>query len=143
MRKIPSGLLALGLLVLAVAACSFNFGGKTGEVHIDKLYAAKDAKGKAGDKTESFSPSDRTVYAVAELTEGKANTPVKLVWYAVDVAGEEKNSKIKDIVVTTDKDEQNIVSGHLTFPQDWPKGKYKVEAYVNDKLEKTVEYAVQ
>ena len=142
MRKLPPGLMAVGLLVLAVAACNFNIG-NGGEVHVDELYAAKDGKGKAGDKVATFSPSDRTVYAVAELTGGKAGTPVKLVWYAADVAGEEKNTKIKDVVFTTDKDEQNIVSGHLTYPEDWPKGKYKVEAYVNDKLEKTVEYNVE
>ena len=142
MRKLPPGLLALGLLVLTVAACNFNFG-TTGEVHVDELYAAKDGRGKAGDKTASFSPSDRTVYAVAELTEGKAGTQVKLVWYAVEAEGEEKNSKIKDVVVTTNDDKQNVVSGHLSIPQDWPKGKYKIEAYVNDKLEKTVEYSVQ
>ena len=142
MRQLPPGLLALGLLVLAVAACNFNVG-NSGEIHVDELYAAKDAQGKAGDKTTSFSPSDKTVYAVAELTGAKAGTQVKLVWYAADVAGQEKNTKIKDIVVTTDNDQQNIVSGHLTLPQDWPKGKYKVEAYVNDKLEKTADYVVQ
>ena len=86
MRQLPPGLLALGLLVLAVAACNFSVG-NSGEIHVDELYAAKDAQGKAGDKTTSFSPSDKTVYAVAELTGAKAGTQVKLVWYAAEVAG--------------------------------------------------------
>jgi hypothetical protein len=141
MRKIPPGLLALALLVSAVVACNFNVGGD-GEVHVDELYAAKDGGGKAGDKTTNFSPSERTVYAVAKLDEAKADTKIKLVWYTLEVEGQDKNTMIKDIEVTTN-DEQNIVYGHLTLPQDWPKGKYKVEAYVNGKLEKTVEYSVQ
>src|SRR5215217_4877235 len=103
MRKIPPGLLALGLLGAAAVACNFNIGntGKVDEVHVDELYAARDAGGKAGDKTESFSPSDKTVYAVAELNGTKADTRVKLVWYTLDVEGEDKNSKIKEVEVKT------------------------------------------
>lgn len=129
------------MVAAAALGCNFNFG-KTGEVHLYELHAAKDAGGKAGDKTASFRPSERTVHAVAELSETKAGTKVKLVWSAVDVAGEEKNTKIKDVEVTTDE-QQNVVHGQLTLPQDWPKGKYKIEAYVNGKLEKTAEYRVE
>jgi hypothetical protein len=35
------------------------------------------------------------------------------------------------------------VHGHLSLPQDWPAGKYKVEVYVNGDLDKTAFYSVR
>ena len=138
--KSYASLLALALLFFAMLACSGKIG--SGDDKIKNLYMAKDSGGSAGDKTSSFSPSDRTVYCVAELNNADAGTKVKFVWIAVDVVDTLKNEKIKDIEYTT-KAMENKVSGHLSYPQDWPKGTYKVEAYVNDKLEKSVEYKVE
>ncbi|HEY0079868.1 MAG TPA: hypothetical protein VGB73_14750 [Pyrinomonadaceae bacterium] len=173
--RVPSGLLALALLVGLVLACSGgggnennatnnnnagnnnasnvnnsngassttnNSNGSTSSVTIDDMYMAKDAGGKYGDKTEDFKPSDRTVYVVAELSGSQAGTKVKFVWTAVDVAGAEKGEQIKDIEYTTGALE-NKINAHLTLPQDWPKGTYKVDAYVNGNLNKSVEYSVE
>jgi hypothetical protein len=167
------GLLALGLLLCAVLACSGGVnvnttgnnannsnspannannsngaGASTSDssnasgVHIDKLYVAKDANGNYGDETTSFSPSDHTVYSVAKLNESSSGTKVKFVWYAEDVEGGKGSQKVQEIEYDT-KALENTISAHLTLPQDWPKGKYKVEAYVNGKLDKTAEYTVE
>ena len=63
---------------------------------------------------------------------------MKFSWWIVDAEGS-KNQKIKDIDYRT-KPLENIVHGHLTLPQDWPIGKYKVQVYVNGDLDKTVNY---
>ncbi|HVF49539.1 MAG TPA: hypothetical protein VNA19_05605 [Pyrinomonadaceae bacterium] len=161
--KFHPGLLALGLLLCAVLACgglgnknqqqaNTNTGASTnaadagqastGAVRIQNIYMAKDdGSGKYGAKTESFSPSDRKVYCVAELNDSTAGTRIKFVWYIVD-AGGAQDEKIKEIEYTTSALE-NKVNGHLTLPQDWPKGKYKVEAYINDNLDKTLDYTVE
>ena len=110
-----------------------------GGVHVEGLYMAKD---KDGDEVKTFSPSDRTVYAVATLSELKAGTKVKFTWYAADVEGQTKDTKVQDIEYTTGSLE-NKVSAHLTLPKDWPKGKYRVETEINGRPDKSVEYTVE
>ena len=78
---------------------------------------------------------------VATLKEAKAGTQMKFSWWIVDADGTQ-DKKIKDIDYTT-KTLENVIHGHLTLPQDWPKGKYKVQVYVNGDLDKTVNYTVQ
>ena len=138
--KIHSGVIALALMLFAVLACSGGDKNSSG-THINDLYMAKDDSGKAGDKVTSFSPSDHKIYAVAKLNTSESGTKTKFIWYVVD-AGGSKNEKIQEINYET-KALENQVSGHLEYPKDWPTGKYKVEAYVNGNLEKTVEYTVE
>jgi hypothetical protein len=166
--KFHSGLLALGLLVSAGLACKFNAGsmnsGNTGTntnaaantntasntanktaaeeaggVHITKIYMAKSQN---GDSVDAFGPSDRTVYCVATLSEPKPGTVVKFTWFAGDVEGIQRNSKIQDLEVTTGPRE-NIVFAHLTAPKDWPTGTYRVETEVNGKDDKEVWYNIK
>lgn len=65
---------------------------------------------------------------------------MRFSWWLMDADGTQ-NEKIKDVDYTT-KALENIVHGHLTRPQDWPQGKYKVEVYVNDSLDKTIPFDV-
>ncbi|HSQ25052.1 MAG TPA: hypothetical protein VLN44_11590, partial [Pyrinomonadaceae bacterium] len=68
-------------------------------------------------------------------------TKVRFIWQAVDVQGS-KNEEIKTIDYTTNSFE-NKVRGHLTLPKDWPTGKYRVEVYINDALDKTIDYTIE
>jgi hypothetical protein len=154
--RIHSGLLALALLLLVVLACtggkngnnsggntnnmnnmnhSSDSGSSTSKVRIDELYMAKDEGGKYGAKTTSYSPSEHKVWAIAKLSESEAGTNIKFIWYLGD-------RKLKELDYTT-KPLEDTVSGHLELPSDWPTGDYKVEAYVNGNLNKTVEYTVE
>ncbi|HEY0004965.1 MAG TPA: hypothetical protein VGB17_09165 [Pyrinomonadaceae bacterium] len=159
------GLLALGLLLAVVLACSGgsnnnnnNNGNNANNANnannsnssrsstsggrIDELYMAKEENGAAGDRTDSFSSSDKTVYVVAQLNKAESGTKIKFTWYAVDVAGEPKNSKIKDIEYSTGALE-NKITAHLTLPKEWPKGSYRVETTVNGTPDKSIEYTVE
>jgi len=165
MRHHP-GWLAAGLLLFAVLACNLSKNSNNSndsnrnandnkastnapktnrpanaDVYVDKVYMAKDKGGEPGDETTTFEPGDRTIHCVAELNKAKRGTQVKLVWKAVDVEGE-KNGDIKTIDYTT-KSFENKVHGHLTLSYDWPKGKYRVELYINDNLDKTIDYSVE
>ena len=148
--------LAAGLLVFVVLAC--NLGKKTTNSNsnsnssstaeqgsgsaIKEMHMAKDnGKGAPGDETDSFAPSDRTIHAVATLREAKAGTQMKFAWWIVDVEGT-KNKKIQEIDYKTGPLE-NVVHGHLTYPQDWPSGKYKVQVFVNGDLDKTAAYVIE
>jgi hypothetical protein len=163
--RLHPGLLALGLLIVAALACknavnvnvgnagggnaantsgASNSGGKTaaeeaGGVYLKELYMSKS---QSGDKVDAFSPSDRTVYVIGHLSEAKPGTKVKFTWFAGDVEGYQRNSKVKDLEVTTGPLE-DIVMAHLTLPQDWPTGSYRVETEVNGKADKEVWYNIK
>ena len=109
---------------------------------IKEIHMAKDdGNGAPGEKTTTFDSSDRTLHAVATLKESKAGTGMKFSWWIVDADGTQ-NKKIKDIDYTT-KALENIIHGHLTLPQRWPAGKYKVQVYVNDNLDRTIPFTVE
>jgi hypothetical protein len=154
--------LAAGLLVFAVLACNLgklktstntNTNSNTNATAgsdtelgsgfaIKEIHMAKDdGSGSPGDETNSFEPGDRTIHCVVRLNEAKAGTQMKFAWWIVDAEGA-KNEKIKEIDYKT-RALENVVHGHLTLPQDWPSGKYKVQVYVNGDLDKTVMYTVQ
>ncbi len=108
---------------------------------IKQAHMAKDnGKGGPGDKTDTFGPADRTIHCVVELAEPSAETKIRYSWWVVEAEGA-KNEKIEDIEYTT-RPEDRVVHGHLTLPNDWPPGKYKVDVYVNGNLEQSVDYNV-
>jgi hypothetical protein len=125
------------------AATNTNTDSDTGSGEfIQDIHMAKDnGRGAPGDQTDSFEPGDHTVHSVVKLKQAKSGTKMKFSWWIVDAEGS-KNQKIKDIDYST-RPLENIVHGHLTLPQDWPIGKYKVQVYVNGNLDRTVEYEVR
>ena len=107
---------------------------------IKQVHMAKDnGKGGPGEETDTFGPADKTIHCVVELAEPNANTKIRYSWWVVEAEGENnekvQNEKIEDVDYTTKPDDR-IVHGHLTVPDDWPPGKYKVDIYVNGNLEK-------
>jgi hypothetical protein len=154
--------LAAGLLVFVLLACNLGKNANTGSSNansnsnsdtmaeadtgsgnfIKEIHMAKDdGNGAPGERTNTFDPGDRTVHCVTSLKEAKSGTAMKFSWWIVDADGT-KNQKIKDIDYKT-RALENVVHGHLTLPQDWPQGKYKVQVYINGDLDKTVFYSVQ
>lgn len=155
--------LAAGVLLCVVLACNLskntnnsnnsNNSNKTnsnttaepdlgsGNAIQDVHMAKDDGDGKPGTETDTFEPADRTVHCVTRLKQAKSGTQMRFVWWIVD-ADNTQNQKIKDIDYRT-RALENIVHGHLTVPQDWPIGKYKVQVYVNGDLDKTAFYSVR
>jgi hypothetical protein len=145
--------LALGLLLFVVLACNLsknkNSNSNTNvnsgtnrpanaEVYTDEVYAAKSEDGAA---TSTFAPSDRTVHVVVKLNKMKAGTDVKFVWIAADVEGV-TNKQLRTFEYTT-KTLENKISAYLRWPQDWPRGRYRVEVYINGNLDRTIYYEVE
>lgn len=162
MKQHPAWL-AAGLLVFVVLAC--NMGkrtanvnvntngnanrGSSGEIedtgsgtHIEEINMARDnGRGDPGDETTTFRPSDHKIHCIVKLKEAKAGTGMRFSWWVVDSDGTQ-NKKIKDIDYTT-RARENIVHAHLSLPDEWPTGNYKVQVYVNGDLDKTVAYTVE
>lgn len=146
---------AFGLLLCVVLACNLsknknsnvnvnvniNSGSNrpaNAEVYTEEVYAAKSEDGEA---TSTFSPSDRTVHVIINLNKAKSGTDVKVVWFADEVEGA-SNKELKTLEYTTKAFDRKI-PGYLRWSQDWPKGRYKVEVYINGNLDRTIYYEVQ
>lgn len=146
--------LAAGLLIFAVLACNLSKNNNNGsnangnsnrpasaDVYVEQLHMAKDDNGEPGASTTSFSPSERKVHVVITLNKQKAGTLVRVVWVAAN-AGGLKNKQLKTLDYTTKAADKEI-PGYLLWREDWPRGEYKVEVYLNGVLDKTVNYTVE
>lgn len=109
--------------------------------NIDDIFMARDHNGQPGESGEIFGPDDRTIHSVAKLKAAPPSTKVRFSWWIVSAQGAE-NEKIRDLDYTT-KQADEVVHSHLSLPNDWPPGKYKVDVYVNDNLDKTINFAVE
>jgi len=129
-------LLLLCTLALSVAACSAS----TANIS-EATLAHGFADGKAIDATSSFASTDNPFHYVVTLSNAPDDTKVKAVWTIVDAgAGQFKDQKLDETLLQS-------AGGTLDFTlkgnQEWPKGKYKVELYLNDKLDRSADFEVQ
>ncbi len=124
---------ALAALAAFALACSFS----ATTANIPEAYMASDAEGSI--QTTVY-PQDATFYAVARLANAPEDTEVRAVWIGVDVEGEEPNTQIHEVSITS-------ADGYLTFDlfNDllWPLGDYRVDLYINGELETSIDFQVQ
>jgi hypothetical protein len=125
--------LAALCMLLITASCSFS----VSTARVENAHTARDQVGK--DPTSQFAPSD-AFFLAGDLANASDDTRLKTVWTAVEAQGVDPNMLIKESEVTGG-------SGPFWFTLtstsgQWPAGKYKVELYMNDKLEQTLEFQV-
>lgn len=124
------------MLAMAAAACSASFSVSTANIRSAKLSANE----SGSPEITMFRPDDFTVYCIVDLANAPSDTVVKSVWTAVDVEGVDANTLIDEVSLTSG---DSILTFDLTNSQPWPVGKYKVDLYLNDKLNRTLEYQVR
>jgi tetratricopeptide (TPR) repeat protein len=113
----------------------------TGDLVLDRVYMARNYPAAAADITTNFLASDRVIHCIAELNQARAGTQVRFIWKTVSV-GSSQNEPFKTVDYTT-KAGESRVHGNLSLPNDWPRGTYKVEIYINNALAKSVNYSIQ
>lgn len=131
MKKPFSFLIAL--LILTALACSFN----VSTVNISEAKLAKDPDGNQ--PTATFA-QDEAFYCVVELANAPDDTKVKAAWTVVEAQDMDPNVLIDETEITTG---DGKIHFDLTNDKLWPAGKYKVELYLNDKLDRTLEFQVE
>jgi len=131
-------LIALAVLTLAVlvSACSVNVSVSTANIRSAKLSPNESGNPEA----TVFSPDDTTVYCIVQLANAPDDTVVKTAWTAVDVEGVDPNTLIDEASLTTG---DGTLTFNLTNNGPWPVGKYKVDVYLNGKLNRTLDYQVR
>ena len=142
MKRILS-FISFVLFVAAVAsACNFSIS----TANITQATLAKDVKPDTWEPinpTTTFSIEQPVIHLVATVANAPSDTKVKTVWTAVDVGdAAPANTKIDEAEVTLDASGTAHFTLSLPASGAWPVGKYKVEVYLNDKLDRTLEYTV-
>ena len=127
-------LAAVVVMMLVALACNFSF--STAKIAGAKLTTDKDGAQEA----IAFAP-DQTFYCIVNLANAPEDTKLKAVWTAVEVEGKQPNVFIDQAETTAGG--QNVFTFSLSNDQPWPAGKYKVDLYLNDKLDRTLEFEVR
>jgi hypothetical protein len=126
-------LLVIGALVLASLACSFS-------ASTASIAEAEMAKDEAGTQpTTVFAPED-IFYCNVELANAPDGTLVKSVWTAVDVEGADPNTPLDETEIESGS---GTVHFNLSNSSAWPAGTYKVDLFLNDELDQTLEFTVE
>lgn len=134
MKKNRIAILAF-LMVLAISALACEFSASTANIASAKLSADE-----TGSPTTTVFTADQTFYCVVTLANAPDDTTLKAVWTAVDVEGEEPNTAIGEKELTGGG---NPYVFNASVDGSWPIGTYKVDLYLNDKLDRTLEFEVQ
>ncbi|MFC1975785.1 hypothetical protein ACFLXQ_05265 [Chloroflexota bacterium] len=131
MRK--SVFFVIALLIATILACDFS----ASTANINDAKMTKDSEGK---QSTAIFALDDTFYAIVEVANAPDDTKVKAVWMVVEADG-------VDPVVIGEKELEG--GGTLTFSVSnnddklWPAGKYKVDLYLNDELDRSLEFKVE
>ncbi|GAB4455025.1 MAG: hypothetical protein Fur0044_49400 [Anaerolineae bacterium] len=123
----------IALLVLTVLACSFNFS----SANISEAKLAKDPEGSQ--PTTTFA-QDEAFYCVVQLANAPDDTHVKAVWTVIEAENTDPNLVINETKIDSGDGQIHF---DLTNDKLWPAGKYKVDLYLNDKLDRTLEFQVE
>ena len=137
-RTISYPLLALAVVALVAVACGFNV--STAKIK-DAVLAKGYDNGEAVDPTTVFAQDDLTIHLVVKVANAPDDTTVKAVWQIAQIEGYDPGV-IDETSLTLDSG-QDSLDFTLSNDQLWPVGKYKVDLYLNDKLDRTLEYEVQ
>jgi len=122
------------LVMATILACGFS----VSTANIKDVTMARDPDG--AEPTTTFTQDDN-FYAIVEVANAPDDTTVKAEWVAVEADGIEPNFVIGE--------KELVGGGTLTFSVTnsegllWPVGRYKVDLYLNDEFDRTVEFEVE
>jgi len=122
---------AIAMLVLASIACEAS----VSTANISSATMVVDPS--TGEETSVYSP-DQTFYCVVVLENAPDDTKVKAVWYQVDDSGSATQFAEKEIVGSG-----SPITFNASNSNGWPGGSYRVEIYLNDKVDKTLDFSVE
>lgn len=133
-RKISPILFAVIILIALQLACGVS----ASTANIKNAWM--DTTEEGNNPTTVYSP-EAIFYAMVDLKNAPDDTKLKAVWTAVDAQDTEKNLALTETEITTG---DGLVHFQLENKEYlWPAGKYKVDIYLNDTLDKTLTFEVQ
>jgi len=127
-------LLIIGAVLTITGACSFT------TAHVAEAYMCLgvDDQSKPVQKTDTFPTYQWLIHCSASIANVPSSTVVKAVWSKVG-EGENNDEKIVDTEISIDNDSW-IDFTFRTPIAGLPVGKYKVDLYIQDKLDRTLTF---
>ncbi|MEM7114089.1 MAG: trypsin-like peptidase domain-containing protein [Chloroflexota bacterium] len=123
------------LIIVGLTGCEFS----VSTANISSTALAKD---NAGTQTTTIFDPGETFYAVVTLANAPDDTKVKAIWTAVNVGDvAEPNYVLAETELVSGSG--NVVFDAVNNNGDWPTGTYKVDLYLNDELDQTLDFRVQ
>jgi len=141
-KRFSSFVSLIVLVAMVAAGCNFS----VSTANISNATLSKDVQGDAFepvDPTTAFPTDQPVIHLVAKVANAPEGTKVKSVWTAVDVGDvAPANTKIAETEIVLNSDGNAHFTLSIPTSGAWPAGKYKVDVYLNDKLDRTLEYTV-
>ena len=111
------------------------------EVFITDMEMARDdGAGRGGQAVRSFRAQDNPLHCLVTLSRAQQGTRVAFVWTAVDAGGKRDEALASAEVVTGPR--EIVADSQLRHPREWPAGRYRVQATVNRRATRTVEFTI-
>jgi hypothetical protein len=108
---------------------------------VEELYLARDdGKGKPGEQVSEFRTTDIPIHCVVLLDISAAAT-IKMNFVAVNVSGVKADTKVVTASYTT-RENQNRVNFTGRPDELWTPGKYRVDIFVDGKMDKSIEFNI-
>lgn len=109
---------------------------------VDDVYLARDdGEGKAGEVTSTFGPADIPIHCIVVLTKADP-AAVRMNFVAVKVNGVKPGSKIVSAAYATSQGQDRVFFTGKPHGK-WTAGSYRIDVFVNDKLEKSIDFEVK
>ena len=132
--------LCLALLV-AAAACHGNAANNTAAtsgVRVSDVTLGRSVGGDKAitDRTETFKPND-TIYASVATDGSSPSATLRAKWSF------ESGQLVDESTRTIAPNNKERTEFHISKPDGWPAGKYKLEVFLNDQLTETKNFDVR
>ena len=125
-------------LLMAAAACHRNAANNTAGVRVTDVTLGRSVGGDKAitDRTDTFKPND-TIYA-SVATEGSApSATIRAKWSF------ETGQLVDESTRTIAPNNKERTEFHISKPDGWPAGKYKLEVFLNDQATETKNFDVR
>lgn len=127
--------LSLSIVILFIISCSFS------TANISSADLAKILPdGKSEKVGSTFHPADGPFHLLVVVANAPEGTKVKASWFTLE-STDSKGTLIdeKEIILGNETD----VDFNLSLPRPWPVGKYKVDLFLNGKLDRSIPFKVE
>ena len=135
-------LLLIALFAIPTLACAFS----ASTARVTNAVMAGDVQGDNFDPVgvaDAYLTDQPKFHAVVSLSNAPSDTKVKAVWVAVDVGEAAAPNTTLDQTEVTVEGSRNIDFTLTPDSGGWPPGQYKVDIYLNDKLDRTLNFTVK
>lgn len=109
---------------------------------VEDVYLARDdGEGKAGDVTSIFAPTDIPIHCIVVLTKPDP-AAVRMNFVAVKVNGVKPDSRVVSASYATSQGQDRVFFTGKPHGK-WTAGSYRIDVFVNDKLEWSLDFEVK